>query len=79
MSWGGFVAPMVLAVEQRFAAAILIAGGFDPWVRPRPEVDLLNYAPRVRLPILMLNGRYDMVVPLESAARPMFVFLATST
>jgi len=78
MSWGGYVAPMVLAVEQRFTAAILIAGGFDPWVRPRPEVDLLNYAPRVRLPVLMLNGRYDMVVPLESAARPMFEFLATS-
>jgi formylglycine-generating enzyme required for sulfatase activity/cephalosporin-C deacetylase-like acetyl esterase len=78
MSWGGYVAPMVLAVEQRFAAAVLIAGGFDPGVRPRPEVDLPNYAPRVRLPVLMLNGRYDMVVPLESAARPMFDLLGTS-
>ena len=45
--------------------------------RPRPEVDLPNYAPRVKLPVLMLNGRYDMVSPLESSARPMFELLGT--
>jgi cephalosporin-C deacetylase-like acetyl esterase len=78
MSWGGFVAPMVLAIEQQFAAAIVVVGSFDPEVRPRPEVDLLNYAPHVRLPVLMLNGRYDLVAPLESAARPMFELLGTS-
>ena len=76
-SWGGFVAPIVLAVEQRFAAAIIVLGGFDPEIRPRPEVDPVNYAPRVRLPSLMLNGRYDLVVPLDSAARPMFLLLGT--
>ena len=32
-------------------------------MRPRPEVDPFNYAPRVRLPVLMLNGRYDLVCP----------------
>jgi eukaryotic-like serine/threonine-protein kinase len=78
MSWGGFVAPMVLAVEPRFAAAIVAMGGLDPGVRPHPEVDPANYAPRVRLPILMLNGRYDLVAPLESSARPMFDLLGTS-
>jgi formylglycine-generating enzyme required for sulfatase activity/predicted esterase/predicted Ser/Thr protein kinase len=76
-SWGGFVAPIVLAVEPRFAAAIVVLGGLDPWTRPRPEVDLPNYAPRVKLPVLMLNGRYDLVVPLESSARPMFLLLGT--
>jgi eukaryotic-like serine/threonine-protein kinase len=77
-SWGGLVAPMLLAVEPRFAAAIVGAGGLDPWARPRPEVDLPNYAPRVRLPVLMLNGRYDLVVPLDSSARSMFELLGTS-
>jgi dienelactone hydrolase len=76
-SWGGFVAPMVLAVESRFAAAVLASGGLDPWGRPRPEADLPNYAPRVRLPVLMLNGRYDLAVPFESAARPMYQLLGT--
>ena len=46
-------------------------------MRPRPEIDPFNYAPRVRLPVLMLNGRYDLVVPLESSARPMFRLLGT--
>ncbi len=77
LSWGGFVAPIVLAVENRFAAAVLVLGGLDPWIRPRPEVDLSNYAPRVRVPVLMLNGRYDMICPLESSVRPMFEQLGT--
>ncbi len=76
-SWGGFVAPVVLAVEPRFAAAIIRAGGLDSRARPRPEVDAINYAPRVRLPVLMLNGRYDLEIPLESSARPMFQLLGT--
>jgi dienelactone hydrolase len=76
-SWGGFIAPIVLAVEGRFAAAIVVVGGLDDVHRPRPEVDLPNYAPRVKLPVLMLNGRYDMVSPLESSARPMFELLGT--
>jgi dienelactone hydrolase len=76
-SWGGSVAPMVLAVEKRFAAAIIVLGGLDEVDRPRPEVDLPNYAPRVRLPVLMLNGRYDLVFPLESSARPLFERLGT--
>ena len=76
-SWGGFVAPLVLAVEPRFVTAIIGSGGLDPSLRPRPEIDPFNYAPRVRLPVLMLNGRYDLVVPLESSARPMFRLLGT--
>jgi dipeptidyl aminopeptidase/acylaminoacyl peptidase len=76
-SWGGFVAPIVLAVERRFSAAIIVLGGLDDVDRPRPEADLLNYAPRVKLPVLMLNGRYDLVFPLESSVRPMFQLLGT--
>jgi cephalosporin-C deacetylase-like acetyl esterase len=77
-SWGAFIAPIILAVEPRFAAAVLVSGSFDPAMRPRPEADLINYAPRVKLPVLMLNGRYDLVAPLESGALPMFEFLGTS-
>jgi predicted esterase len=76
-SWGAFVAPFVLAVEPRFAMAILGSGGLDPAARPRPEVDPFHYTPRVTLPVLMLNGRYDLVVPLDSSAHPMFRLLGT--
>ena len=41
------------------------------------EWDALNYAPRVRIPTLMLNGRYDSEVPLETAQLPLFALLGT--
>ena len=37
-SWGGFVAPMVLA-SNRVSPGGPRPGGFDPWMQPRPEVD----------------------------------------
>jgi dipeptidyl aminopeptidase/acylaminoacyl peptidase len=77
-SWGGFVGNIALAVEDRFRAAIINVGGLDAFDRSRPEVELLNFAPRVTVPVLMLNGRYDLAVPLESCAKPMFHFLGTA-
>ena len=29
------------------------------------------------IPTLMLNGRYDLIIPLETHAEPMFEFLGT--
>lgn len=40
-------------------------------------VDLLNFAPRVRLPTLMLNGRNDFRFPLEASQKPMSHALGT--
>lgn len=50
-SWGGHVAPVLLAVEKRFKAAILSSGGFPRWLSLLPEVDRRNFAPRVRVPV----------------------------
>ena len=33
--------------------------------------------PRVHVPVLMINGRYDNTFPLETAARPMYDLLGT--
>jgi formylglycine-generating enzyme required for sulfatase activity/dienelactone hydrolase len=75
-SWGGLLSSVVLAVEDRFRIGIVHSGGLLSW-RARPEVDPLNYVSHVRVPLLMLNGRYDLTVPLETAARPMFERLGT--
>jgi pimeloyl-ACP methyl ester carboxylesterase len=40
-------------------------------------VDLLNFAPRVKVPVLMLNGRFDFIFPLASSQEPMFRLLGT--
>jgi len=70
---------MALAVEQRFKAAVLVVGGFpvSDLVDQVPAIDPLNHAPRVRTPVLMINGEGDFVFPLESLQRPMYRSLGT--
>jgi eukaryotic-like serine/threonine-protein kinase len=76
LSWGGPVAPLPLALEPRFTAAVLNVAGIRR-ARPQPEVDELNYLARVALPVLMLSGRLDANFPLETSARPFFDLLGT--
>jgi hypothetical protein len=45
--------------------------------RARPEVDPINFLPRVATPTLMLNGRYDFFFPIETSQVPMFRLLGT--
>jgi predicted esterase/predicted Ser/Thr protein kinase len=75
-SMGGHRAPVLLAVEKRFKAAILSSGGL--WLTySLPEVDAPNFAPRVKIPVLMLNGRYDYLFPLQSSQLSLFRLLGT--
>lgn len=73
-SWGAREGLNFLALEARFKAAILLAGGLDNVTFP-PEIDQLHFVPRVRLPTLMLNGREDFRFPLEESQKPMFQLL----
>jgi dipeptidyl aminopeptidase/acylaminoacyl peptidase len=79
MSAGATLGPFVLAVEDRFKAAVLISGGFLPrdLVAQIPTLDPVNYAPRITTPVLMINGEIDFVFPLETSQRPMYEFLGT--
>ncbi|HMB81234.1 MAG TPA: SUMF1/EgtB/PvdO family nonheme iron enzyme, partial [Vicinamibacterales bacterium] len=76
MSLGAQLAPVFLAVEPRIRVAILESGGLPPG-RDLPDVDRVNFAPRVRAPVLMLNGRYDNGFPVESSQVPLFRMLGT--
>ena len=67
--------PLVLAVEQRLAAGVLVVGALTG--SGRPEVNGINYVSRVKLPTLMLNGRYDLIFPFETHVKPMFDLLGT--
>ncbi len=75
-SWGGRMAGIALAVESRFKTAVLYVAGFR-FPRSMPEVDPFNFVSRVKIPVLMLNGRYDHYFPVETAQKPMFEFLGT--
>jgi dienelactone hydrolase len=61
-SWGGAIAPVLLAIEERFKAAILLSGGLV-FPQALPEADPINFLPRVTLPVLMVNGRFDSLLP----------------
>jgi formylglycine-generating enzyme required for sulfatase activity/dienelactone hydrolase len=76
VSWGGAMAPQMIAIEPRIKVAALYVAGFC-FQRSRPEVDALNYVTRVTVPVLMMNGRYDHFFPVESSQRPLFELLGT--
>jgi cephalosporin-C deacetylase-like acetyl esterase len=53
-----------------------MSAGF--WYQKRlPEVDQINFAPRVKVPVLVLNGRFDSTFPPVSSQEPMYRMLGT--
>ena len=70
-SWGGRMGAIIPAVEQRLKVSLIYAGGLAQ-AKARPEVDQINYITRVKIPVLMLNGKYDSVEPIKTAQEPMF-------
>jgi dienelactone hydrolase len=73
MSWGGDLGAIIPAVEDRLEASVLVAGAL--WPGGRPEVYPLNYVGRVRVPTLMMNGRYDE--RFETRVKPLYDLLGT--
>jgi dienelactone hydrolase len=77
VSMGGAVGPIMIAVEPRIRASILVGGGLYHWRRP-PESEALNFLPRVNIPTLMLNGRYDFFFSSKTSQGLMFDLLGTA-
>jgi dienelactone hydrolase/predicted Ser/Thr protein kinase len=76
MSWGGWMGSYIPALEDRLKVSVLLAGSFDVVnARPRAEARETNYVTRVKVPTLMLNGRYDS--SYEAGIKPMFDMLGT--
>ena len=74
-SWGGLMGGIIPAVEDRLKVNILIVGGLTGG--SLPEVDQINYLSRVKIPTLMLNGRYDFTFPYDKAVLPFYNLLGT--
>ncbi len=75
-SWGGRLGAIIPAVEERLKVSILIVGGLPSGSRI-PEADEVNYLRYVKIPVLMLNGKYDMAFPYETTVKPFFDLLGT--
>jgi dipeptidyl aminopeptidase/acylaminoacyl peptidase len=76
VSQGAREASVMLALENRFRTAVLVGGGFSQ-KKQFPEIREISFAPRVKIPTLMINGRYDFIFPVETSQRPMFRLLGT--
>ena len=76
VSQGAREASVMLALESRFRTAVLVGGGFSQ-KKQFPEIREVSFAPRVKIPTLMINGRYDFIFPAETSQLPMFRLLGT--
>ena len=74
MSYGALFNTHTLLFEDRYKGAILYVGGAFPTYPPL--VDGINHLPRIKTPLLMLNGEQDYLVP-KSAAN--FFYQSTGT
>jgi dienelactone hydrolase len=70
-SWGGLMGGIIPAVEDRLKVNILIVGGFAG------PSEMVSTVSRIKIPTLMLNGKYDASFPLESSVLPFYNFLGT--
>ncbi len=62
--------------QSRLKTVIFLDGGYFP-DRPPAGGDQADFAPRLKLPVLMVNGRYDYVFSLEQSQNPLFRALGT--
>ena len=80
VSVGAGLGLLDLAVDAHFKTGILQGAGLhreeSNGILPG-EVQPINFLPRVKIPILMMNGRDDFLSPLEESQIPMFRLIGT--
>ena len=71
-----FGAIITTLLQDRLKTAIFLDGGFflDP---PSPGGDQADFVPRLKIPVLMVNGRYDYSFSLRESQDPFFAMLGT--
>jgi dienelactone hydrolase len=80
-SRGAKRAPILLTLDTRIKAAIIVGAGFgrDDLLHhtKNPEFSLLNYLPRFKVPVVMIGGSLDPIFPLETNQKPFFRLIGT--
>ena len=76
-SIGAFGQGIVLALEPRLKAAVLISAGLWRYETPHPMADIVNYAPHITVPVLMINGRMDHLLPYVESQQALLSLLGT--
>jgi serine/threonine protein kinase/dienelactone hydrolase len=61
-------------LQEKFKTAMFLDGGYF-LNKPDAGADQADFAPRLKIPVLMVNGRYDFTFSLERAQKPLFRML----
>jgi dienelactone hydrolase len=75
LSWGAQWGPIIPAIEKRIRAVVLIGAAY--WPTWPPDWNPLNYAPRITVPVLIQNGKYDYKTSVERALQPLLKLFGT--
>jgi eukaryotic-like serine/threonine-protein kinase len=76
VSQGSAYGVIYTALEDRFKAVIFLDGGL--FLGPTlPARDQVNFAPRIKKPVLMVNGEYDYTFSPERAQLPLLKMIGT--
>jgi formylglycine-generating enzyme required for sulfatase activity/predicted Ser/Thr protein kinase len=76
-SAGAMIGLILASVETRYRAVAMIGAGLPAsWISIIAEANPINFAPHVRGPKLIVQGRYDEDTPLRTAAEPLFKLFA---
>jgi dienelactone hydrolase len=63
-------------LQDRLKTVVFLDGGYF-LDTPPPGGDQADFVPRLKKPVLMVNGRYDFTFPLDASQNPLFNMLAT--
>jgi pimeloyl-ACP methyl ester carboxylesterase len=75
-SAGARIGLILAAVETRYRAVILMGGGVSKRdSQTIAEANPINFAPHIRGPKLMVNGRFDEDTPFKTQGEPLFKLL----
>jgi eukaryotic-like serine/threonine-protein kinase len=78
VSQGAADGVILAALEDRLKAVVLLDGGFFQYEHPIAGTDQVDFAPRLKKPVLMINGRYDWTFPPLSSQNPLFEMLGVA-
>jgi len=77
VSMGTAFGVILTTLEVRLKAVVFLDGGFF-LEKPLPGMDQVDFAPRLKKPVLMVNGRYDYFFPVEHSQLTLFRMIGTS-
>jgi dienelactone hydrolase len=76
LSWGAEWGGVLPAIETRIKVVVMFGGGL--YLYFPPECSQVNFAPRIKIPILLQGGKYDGLNPVESHQKPYLGLFGTA-